>query len=229
MARMGGVEGRIDFLRGRSDLTRVAERGDVLISELVGNRILNEGLLEATLDARRRFLRPDARYIPRRLEIFAVVGTARRYLALEEELSHLGRQYGVSLDPLREWFRARLETGQVVWELGEEEGAFDPLSEEVPVASFDLADFQSPRINARVEIDPVQRGSANAVLLAFRLELLPGVDLSTQGPRHDLHWNKPVYMLRAPVPLEPGVPATLEARYEPQGEIALSLEARSGT
>jgi hypothetical protein len=222
VARQSGVADRITFVRGRSDLIHLDERGDVLLSELVGNRILNEGLLEATLDARHRLLKPEARLIPRRLEILGEVGYTARFSRMEDEVTGIGERYGVNLKPLRDWFAARLATGQIVWELNGREDAFIPLTEEASLITLDLEELQSASFTRSVTLPPLRGGTANAALLAFRLDLQPGIELTTTGRTHEMHWSKPVYMLREPLSLRPGQPVTLEIAYEPHGEIAVS-------
>jgi precorrin-6B methylase 2 len=227
VARRNGVADRIRLVRGRSDLVQLDEPGDLLISEIVGNRILNEGLLESTLDARRRLLKPGARLIPCRLTILAEVGRAGRFEAIPDELARISAAHGVDLAPLTAWFRERIALGQVVWELSGEGEDFVSFADEVPVIAIDLEHFEEAEFVREVRIEPRRAGAANAVVLAFRLELQPGIELSTSG-RHPLHWSKPVFMLRDPVEARPGRPLRLRVSYETQGELDVTLTVDDG-
>lgn len=223
VVQASGVEEQVALVRGRSDQVKLDERGDLLISELVGNRILNEGLLEVTIDARERLLRPDAALIPQRIEILAELGRTRRFAHLQREFHDLGRRYDVDLSPLLGWFSGRLEAGRLLWELNQEENDFEPLTAVQSVVDLDLRTITSPGFSQQVSLLPTTAGDANAVLLSFRLVLQPGIEISTCGRDHGLHWSKPVFMLREPVALRPGQARAVSVRYEPHGELSVEL------
>jgi hypothetical protein len=219
MAQRSGVADRITFVRGRSDLVQLEEPADVLLSELVGNRILNEGLLEVSLDARRRLLREGAELIPRRITVVAELGRTDRFERTAQRLLQIGTSYGVSMEPLVQWLQTSTGAGQLVWESGADEEDLELLSGEHEVIELDLREIRQPSFTTSFAVTPLTAAEANVVVLSFRLELLPGIMLSTQGPRHPLHWNKPVFMLPAPIPVQPGLPVPLQLAYETGGEI----------
>jgi hypothetical protein len=227
IGQQSGVGDRIRFIRGRSDLVDVPERGDLLISEIVGNRILNEGVLETTLDARKRLLKPQARLIPCALEILAEVGHSQRYEPLLAELDRVGQSCQISLAPLKHWFAGQLSSGQVIWELGAvgaEDGDFRSLTDEVSVIRLELAEIQSADFSRTIEIQARRTGVANAVLLAFRLVLQPGIEISTAGRSHNMHWSKPVYMLARALPVNLGETLKLRVQHESHGELEIQVE-----
>ena len=59
------------LIRGWSRQIELPEQADVLVAEVIGNEPFEEEILETTLDARRRLLKPDARLIPHALELLA--------------------------------------------------------------------------------------------------------------------------------------------------------------
>ena len=61
-----GVQQRVTLMRGWSREIELPERADVLVAEVIGNEPFEEEILETTLDARRRLLKPHARLISRR-------------------------------------------------------------------------------------------------------------------------------------------------------------------
>src|SRR5206468_11307549 len=65
------VEDRITLVAGWSRQIDLPEPADLLVSEVIGNEPFEEEILETTLDARRRLLKPDARLIPNALTLFA--------------------------------------------------------------------------------------------------------------------------------------------------------------
>src|SRR5262249_8226207 len=66
-----GVQDRVTLLRGWSRQSELPEPADLLVAELIGNEPFEEEILETTLDARRRLLKPDARLIPSTLDLLA--------------------------------------------------------------------------------------------------------------------------------------------------------------
>ncbi len=92
VARENGVEDRLIVVRGRSQEIRLPERADVVVSEMLGNAVLDEDLLALMADARRRFLRPGGRMVPRSVSLLAAPARGRG----------IGRwRYGVRLDTVR--------------------------------------------------------------------------------------------------------------------------------
>ena len=65
------VQDKVTLIRGWSRDVELPERADVLVAEVIGNEPFEEEILETTLDARRRLLKPDARLIPHTLELVA--------------------------------------------------------------------------------------------------------------------------------------------------------------
>lgn len=223
LARDNGVSHRIKLIRGRSDLVRLDDPGDMLITELVGNRILNEGILETTLDCRRRLLRPGATLLPGALEILVRLVDARRFDPVRAELSHLGQQYGVKLDVIERWLDARLASGRLIWEQAPGDDAFTSLTRDEVVIRLDFAAMRQAGFDREVTLTPGASGVANGALLSFRLELQPGEVISSSQDDHGLHWSRPVHMLPVPVPCQAGEAVRLKVGYHPHGEIKVSL------
>ena len=74
IGRRSGIE-NVDYVFGASsqiEATRFDPKPDVLVAEILGNQILEEHVLEFTLDARDRLLAPGAALIPYQLSIDVV-------------------------------------------------------------------------------------------------------------------------------------------------------------
>ena len=69
--RLSGVAETITLVPGWSRHLELPEQADVLVAEIIGNEPLEEEILETTLDARRRLLKPGARLIPHTLTLLA--------------------------------------------------------------------------------------------------------------------------------------------------------------
>jgi len=76
LARENGVADRLTVIRGRAKDVRLPERVDVVVTEMLGMFVFDEGLLELASDARRRFLRKDGRIIPSHVRVMAAPAAA---------------------------------------------------------------------------------------------------------------------------------------------------------
>jgi Ribosomal protein L11 methyltransferase (PrmA) len=66
-----GVQDRVSLLSGWSRQIELPEKADLLVAEIIGNEPFEEEILETTLDARQRLLKPGARLIPHALTLLA--------------------------------------------------------------------------------------------------------------------------------------------------------------
>lgn len=64
-----GLQDQVKVVRGWSNRVELPERADVLVSEIIGNDPLDEGVLRFMPDAVHRFLKPGGRILPNRLEL----------------------------------------------------------------------------------------------------------------------------------------------------------------
>ena len=65
-----GLEGTVTVIEAVSDDVTLPERADVLVSEILWNAGLGEGIVASFEDARARLLKQDARLIPARVEMW---------------------------------------------------------------------------------------------------------------------------------------------------------------
>src|SRR6266542_2054830 len=70
IAQANGLADRITFIKRHSTDVSLPERGDVLVADLVGGMGFEIGLFDIYADAR-RFLKPEARSIPRAVTMAA--------------------------------------------------------------------------------------------------------------------------------------------------------------
>ena len=66
-----GVEDTVTLVAGWSRQIELPEPADLLVAEIIGNEPFEEEILETTLDARRRLLKPGARLVPHALTLLA--------------------------------------------------------------------------------------------------------------------------------------------------------------
>ena len=103
---LNDMEDRITLVAGWSREIELPEPADLLVSEVIGNEPFEEEILETTLDARRRLLKPGARLIPNALTLFArpllLPETEARQRALGRSAVERWRGlYGIDFEPLR--------------------------------------------------------------------------------------------------------------------------------
>jgi len=73
LAIENGFDDKISFLVGNSmniPSSAVNPKADLFIAEILGDGIFNENILSYTIDARERFLKPDARMLPKGLDVY---------------------------------------------------------------------------------------------------------------------------------------------------------------
>jgi SAM-dependent methyltransferase len=70
IAAANGYGDRVTVVRGHSLEVSLPERADVVVGDQIGRFGFDAGILEYFADARRRFLRPDGRFVPRCLSLW---------------------------------------------------------------------------------------------------------------------------------------------------------------
>ena len=103
--RANGFEDQTTLVAGWSMNVELPERADVRVSEIIGRHPLGERGVEITDDARTRLLKPNARMVPHRINIFALPVAVpdrmiRRYLFTRERLETWRSRYGMDFGAL---------------------------------------------------------------------------------------------------------------------------------
>jgi precorrin-6B methylase 2 len=172
-----GVADQVTVLPGWSRVIELPEPADLLVTEVIGNEPLEEEILETTLDARRRLLKPEARLIPHALTLLV-----RPLLLPEAEVRQ--RTFGVSA--VRRWralydidFTPLLEAAipgptHTITE-GEVVATWPPVGPPVELATIDLAAFEEPSVRASADLVVEPPGQVNGIALTFRAELYEGI------------------------------------------------------
>lgn len=70
IAAANGYADRVTIVRGHSQHVSLPERADVVVGDQMGGFGFEAGIIEYFADARRRFLKPDGRFVPRRLSLW---------------------------------------------------------------------------------------------------------------------------------------------------------------
>jgi protein arginine N-methyltransferase 1 len=230
-----GVTDRVTLVPGWSRQIELPERADLLVAEIIGNEPFEEEILETTLDARRRLLKPRARLIPHALEVLA-----RPLLLPEAEFRQraFGRAaverwrglYGMDFGPLLD-----VASQDPVYSVAEGEvvAAWPPAGPPAILASVDLTTFDDASVQAVADLVVDPPGPVNAVAVTFRARLHGGI-AHTLDPWTwpSSSWATSVWVLPEPVHVGPG--SALRVSYhrrvagKPDG-LTVEVAGRAGT
>jgi len=168
-----GVQDRVTLIRGWSREIELPERADLLVAELIGNEPLEEEILETTLDARRRLLKPDARLIPHTLELVArpllVPDAEARQRAIgRRAVERWSQLYGIEFQPLLDAaFPGPVNSPAEAEVLAGWPAVGPPVS----LATVELRRYARPVVDASAELVVAPGASVNAVAVTFRAHL----------------------------------------------------------
>lgn len=189
---VNGVADRIHVVHGRSTSIELPERADVLVSEILGNDPLAEGILSTFRDAHQRHLKPGAAVVPRAVTLFALaVDLPDEYLDAhtfsDGNVARWREDFGIDFGPLTSYGVAVTNLPNVKPQVARE---WTVVSDPVPLARIDLT--RVDRVSAKTATF-FARASARClgILLYFEAELAAGITLST-APRavaKDNHWS----------------------------------------
>jgi SAM-dependent methyltransferase len=220
VAAANGVDDRMDVIRGWSQDVVLPERADVIVSELVGNEPLSEGILEASADAARRFLKPGGVMLPSSLRIAAtpvqLPRRMRRSAAVgPQDVRRWLDWYGIHFGALS---RHPDNRSMIAFVNPWEARAWMPLGPAAVIADIDLARPQRP--DGRPTPLPLARaGRLDAVIVHFELRSgdRPFISTAIDAVDEDNHWTCPVRYLRRPPVVDRD--AALAVDYRPLGGV----------
>jgi len=209
-----GVQDRVELIAGWSRTIDLPEPADLLVSEIIGNEPFEEELLETTLDARRRLLKPGARMIPAALTL-----RVRPLLLPESEARQraLGRAalerwqglYDIDFAPLLAAAAPRPVNSPTEAEVA---AKWPPVGPAVVLAELDLTSLEAATVSAAADVFLERPGAVNAVAVTFRAHLHGDIS-HTLDPWiwPTSSWATSVWVLADPLDVGPG--AALRVRY----------------
>ena len=209
-----GVTDTVTLVSGWSREIELPEPADLLVAELIGNEPFEEEILETTLDARRRLLKPGARLIPHTLTLLArplrlPEGDARQRAIGRTAPERWRRLYGMEFQPLLD----AASTGPVNMPAEAEVVAnWPPVGPAVTLAALDLTAFEEASVQVSADLVVDAPGLVNAVAVTFRAGLYGTIE-HTLDPWTwpTSSWATSVWVLPDPVDVGPG--AALRVHY----------------
>jgi ribosomal protein L11 methyltransferase PrmA/PRMT5 arginine-N-methyltransferase len=194
------VANRLTLIRGWSTRLELPERADVLLSEIIGGDPLEERVLQTTADARRRLLKPEARFIPSIIRVFGLAVTVPDQkldqVSFTPRVTEKWRQwYGIDFNLLTSIVE---ESPSPSLRVRAPEAAVWPIiSEPILLAEIDLRTIQDTTVTRVVNAETSIAGVMNGLLMFLELEV--GSSTITTHPRRTNsgnHWMNPVWLLR---------------------------------
>ena len=206
--KANGLADRITLIEGWSTQIDLPERADVLVSEILGDEGLGESVLEITLDARKRLLTPDARFVPGRVRILGLPVTVpteklNQYLFTMEATENWRSWYGIQFGPLVDISRKYPPT---IFCKPATASDWKVLGEPVLLTEIDLASFSGTLIATEVVAVAKESGTFNGFIFFFETELSPGNWLSNRPgtASKENSWRTCVQVLSAPFDVSAG-------------------------
>jgi protein arginine N-methyltransferase 1 len=205
------------LIGGWSTQVTLPEKADVLISEIIGNEPLGERVLETTMDALKRLLKPNARLVPNKVKIFGLPVTIpstelMKYTFVAETLRDWQSSYNIDFNPLAE---ASRNSSQPFFINPFSARDWESLSEPVQLAEVNLKSMSQLLIDNTLSVTANVSGRLDGVLIYFEIELGPTIQLSTNPAQtdKDCSWHSPVWILTEPLNLQTGDRFTVTYRY----------------
>ncbi len=208
--KANGVEDKITLIEGWSTEVNIPEKATVLISEIIGNHPLDEGILSFTKDAQKRFLTKDARMIPSQLRLMASpIGVSIEFWSLHhftkadvkkwENLYHIKFTSLISSD-----FKNLLTTPNTFIS-ATKAAQFPTFSAPCLLANIDLFDIQS-EYETKHSLTSTNNGILNGMTIFCDLELAENIILSTNPIIADknFHWTVNLQFTQKPIHLQKG-------------------------
>lgn len=224
--KANGLSDRITLIEGRSTEIELPEKADVMVSEIIGNDPLQEGVLPTTHDAIRRLLKPGARLIPGRLRICALPLSVperviERHLPLRKSIEHFRHLYGIDFSPL---LTAGSQQAHTLLHSSHKARDWPHLSAPIIVADIDLGNPPLELAPSRHKMAIVRDGVLNGILIYFELDLgteeLFSIHPTLATPGN--HWASKVWVPGEPVAVRRG--DALELEYHCNGSEGSSFK-----
>ena len=194
LARHNRYHDRVVLLHEYSLKATVPERADVLVTETLGNFGLEEQIAGLTLDARERYLTPDAILIPQRVALFAVPVDLPEMF--ERHIDWWSEpRYGVDLKPLRTFASNTVYAADV--------SGRAHLAEPQRLIDLDLRTIESSDAAGHAGFVATRDGTLHGFAGWFEATLAPGIVISNPAP-HDTHWQQAFLPIEHPVTIRTG-------------------------
>lgn len=190
------VADKITLIRGWSTQIELPQKADVIVSEIIGNDPFAEKVLQTIKDAKQRFLKPDARFVPPQVTAYGIPVTLPPNVLFNNEirvetLENWRRWYDVDFTPLQKINDA---SPPLLHMNTQKAASLQFLGEPFKIAEIDFQTFEETSIQLTTKATANQDGLLNGVLMYFDLKL--GAETLTTHPlrtSQNNSWLNPVW------------------------------------
>lgn len=182
----------------------LAERVDVVVSEIVDCGLIGEGLLPSVRHAREHLLAPGGTVLPVAARLYGQLVNGAALVNLNRVDSASG--FDVSL------INAAATQGHFPVRLGT--WPHRMLSEPVELAVFDLRSGPLGPGRRTLAIPATADGEAHALVTWFELDLTEDITLSNAPENATSHWMQALIPFEKPVPVAAGETSSIELRWD---------------
>ncbi|MDQ8153844.1 MAG: 50S ribosomal protein L11 methyltransferase, partial [Gemmatimonadota bacterium] len=209
VAEANGCADRITFIHGYSTRIDLPERGDVLLEDLRGLLPLLWGRIPSLVDARDRLLKPSARLITARDELWAA--PCRRPDRVTTLLGLGGDgAHGINREPVAAKLRSDIHRARVVRD--------DLLAAPARWGAIDYSDVRDPDIAGRCEWTVEQDGAFDGFAVWFNSELFGSHWIRNEpGAAHTVY-GQAFFPLKQSIAARAGDHVSLDFRAHRLGE-----------
>ncbi len=213
LAKANGLAEQIEFIEGASSHISEAKfqpKPNLLVAEILGNGILEEHVLEFTLDARRRFLAPDARMIPWKLDIYFFAYDCGVRMSRKEEVSELKDLYGFDFSLLGQVLESKATTRLDRYNTM----LYQTMSEPVLTKSLDFYTLKDTSFSDSFELVALEDGNVTSFCGYFKAHLDEDTILTNSPWAPPTHWTHLLYTLAKPRAVKKGDRIRMEVIYD---------------
>ena len=216
-----GLSEKVTVIEGRSTQIDLPEKADLLVSEIIGNDPLQEGVLQTTADAVKRLLKPHARLLPDILNVHILPLSIpekfrQRHIFVPTSSDDWQEWYEIDFTPLSDAARNCNHFTLINTYIARD---WPAISDPILVKKFDLKSAQYEEIDEVYAARSNISGELNGLLIYFDLTLGPSVNLSIHPmeatPANN--WGSKLWMACEPVTLEMGEEFKIAYRYGRNG------------
>lgn len=195
IAQANGYSGRIEFIQGASTGISLAEKVDVIVSDMHGAQPFFMKNIVSIVDARRRMMADGGVLIPRRELLWAAIVEAPD-------------EYGSLVAPwAKENFGLDMDAARLAVTNCARKATFrrdQLLGEPRCWGTLDYATLDHPSHAARISLAASRAGTAHGLVLWFDSELADGVGFSNAPGEPELSYSSSFFPWSVPVPLDAG-------------------------
>lgn len=202
------------FIAEHSTQIQKLPKGNVLVSEILGNYALEENIIESIEDAK-RFLKKDAVILPRKIRQFMCPVVSDR---IPKDVDVWDAGYGLDLTEARE-----ISMNNIYVKTFKKQ---DLLAGKDAIRVWDIVDFSKENDSVR-EGSETWKSSKNCTVYGFALwweaELTKDISLSTSPMAPATHWEQIYLPLLQPISLQKGESCHLALHSDTRWEVKINL------